>query len=63
MKLRRLAIPRLQHDAEALRRYTLDVALDYLALGLDPEAAHLFQSDKKAYGRRVRRVAEKSVGG
>ncbi|MEM0961292.1 MAG: tryptophan--tRNA ligase [Bacteroidota bacterium] len=33
-------------DAEALRRYTLDVALDYLALGLDPEKAHLFvQSD------------------
>ena len=29
----------------------------------NPEAAHLFQSDKKAYGRRVRRVAEKSVGG
>lgn len=34
------------HDAEALRRYTLDVALDYLALGFDPEQAHLFlQSD------------------
>jgi len=33
-------------DAEALRRYTMDVALDYLALGLDPEKAHLFvQSD------------------
>ncbi len=33
-------------DAEALRRYTLDVALDYLALGLDPEKASLFvQSD------------------
>lgn len=33
-------------DAEALRRYTFDVALDYLALGLDPEKAHLFvQSD------------------
>ena len=29
----------------------------------NPEAAHLVQSDKKAYGRRVRRVAEKSVGG
>ena len=34
------------HDREALRRYTLDVALDYLALGFDPEKAHLFlQSD------------------
>ena len=33
-------------DAEALRRYSLDVALDYLALGFDPEKAHLFlQSD------------------
>ncbi|MEM1128648.1 MAG: tryptophan--tRNA ligase [Bacteroidota bacterium] len=33
-------------DAEALERYTLDVALDYLALGLDPAEAHLFvQSD------------------
>ena len=33
-------------DAEALRRYTLDVALDYLALGLDPDKASLFvQSD------------------
>ncbi len=33
-------------DADALRRYTLDVALDYLALGLDPEKASLFvQSD------------------
>ncbi len=33
-------------DADALRRYTLDVALDYLALGFDPTAAALFvQSD------------------
>ncbi|HLT45897.1 MAG TPA: tryptophan--tRNA ligase [Rubricoccaceae bacterium] len=33
-------------DPEALARYTLDVALDYLALGFDPERAHLFlQSD------------------
>ena len=33
-------------DAEALRRYSLDVALDYLALGLDPDRACLFlQSD------------------
>ena len=33
-------------DADALRRYTFDVALDYLALGLDPEKASLFvQSD------------------
>jgi tryptophanyl-tRNA synthetase len=33
-------------DAEALRRNTLDVALDYLALGFDPEEAALFvQSD------------------
>lgn len=33
-------------DAEALRRHTLDVAIDYLALGLDPQQATLFvQSD------------------
>ena len=33
-------------DAEALRQYTLDVALDYLALGFNPEKATLFiQSD------------------
>ena len=33
-------------DAERLRRLTLDVALDYLALGLDPQKAMLFrQSD------------------
>jgi tryptophanyl-tRNA synthetase len=33
-------------DAERLRQLTLDVALDYLALGLDPEKATLFrQSD------------------
>ena len=33
-------------DADALRRYSLDVALDYLALGFDPGHAHLFlQSD------------------
>ena len=33
-------------DAGALRRYSVDVALDYLALGFDPDAAHLFlQSD------------------
>ncbi|MEM6287278.1 MAG: tryptophan--tRNA ligase [Bacteroidota bacterium] len=38
-------------DAEALRQYTMDVALDYLALGLDPEAAHLFvQSDVPQLG-------------
>ena len=36
-------------DADALRRYTMDVALDYLALGLDPEKANLFvQSDVPA---------------
>ncbi|WP_412070485.1 tryptophan--tRNA ligase [Rubrivirga sp. IMCC43871] len=36
-------------DPEALRRYTLDVALDYLALGLDPDKANLFvQSDVPA---------------
>ena len=29
----------------------------------NPEAAQLYQSDTKAYGRRVRRVAEKSVCG
>jgi len=29
----------------------------------NPEAAHLYQTDKKAYSRRVRRVAEKSVAG
>ena len=34
------------HDRDALERYTLDVALDYLALGFDPEKAALFlQSD------------------
>ncbi len=33
-------------DAEALRRYSIEVALDYLALGFDPEKANLFlQSD------------------
>ena len=33
-------------DAEALARYSHDVALDYLALGFDPDAAALFlQSD------------------
>ena len=33
-------------DPEALRRYSLDVALDYLALGFDPNVANLFlQSD------------------
>ena len=33
-------------DAEKLREHTLDVALDYLALGFDPEEAALFcQSD------------------
>lgn len=33
-------------DAEALERFSLDVALDYLALGFDPERANLFlQSD------------------
>lgn len=34
------------HDRERLRKWTVDVALDYLALGLDPEKALLFrQSD------------------
>jgi tryptophanyl-tRNA synthetase len=34
------------HDRRALSRYTLDVAIDYLALGFDPERAALFlQSD------------------
>ena len=38
-------------DAAALRRYTLDAALDYLALGLDPEKASLFvQSDVPQLG-------------
>ncbi len=33
-------------DAEALKSYTFDVALDYLALGFDPNKANLFlQSD------------------
>lgn len=37
------------HDAEALRRYSVDVALDYLALGFDPEKSNLFlQSDVPA---------------
>ena len=36
-------------DADALRRYTFDVALDYLALGFDPTHAALFvQSDVPA---------------
>ena len=36
-------------DADKLREHTLDVALDYLALGFDPEEAHLFiQSDVPA---------------
>ncbi len=29
-------------DPEALRRHTFNVALDYLALGFDPDKAHLF---------------------
>ena len=34
------------HDAARLRRFTRDVAVDYLTLGLDPEKATLFrQSD------------------
>ncbi|MHC4884074.1 MAG: tryptophan--tRNA ligase [Planctomycetota bacterium] len=34
------------HDAEALREHTLDIVLDLLALGLDPERATIFlQSD------------------
>ena len=38
-------------DPEALRRYTFDVALDYLALGLDPDKASLFvQSDVPQLG-------------
>lgn len=33
-------------DAEALRQFTIDVALDYLALGFDPDKSSLFvQSD------------------
>ncbi|NNF03473.1 MAG: tryptophan--tRNA ligase [Rhodothermales bacterium] len=33
-------------DADALRRYSIDVALDYLALGFDPAHSHIFlQSD------------------
>ena len=33
-------------NREEMKRYTMDVALDYLALGFDPERAHLFiQSD------------------
>ena len=36
-------------DSEALRRYSMDVALDYLALGFDPAKSHLFlQSDVPA---------------
>jgi len=36
-------------DADKLREHTIDVALDYLALGFDPEEAHLFiQSDVPA---------------
>lgn len=37
------------HDAAALRQYSFDVALDYLALGFDPDEAALFlQSDVPA---------------
>lgn len=37
------------HDPEALHRYTMDVALDYLALGFDPAQSNLFvQSDVPA---------------
>ena len=33
-------------DATALKSYSIDVALDYLALGFDPDKSHLFlQSD------------------
>lgn len=39
------------HDAEALERYTLDVAITYLALGFDPEKSNLFvQSDVPQLG-------------
>ncbi len=38
-------------DAEALRRYSFDAALDYLALGFDPDQSHLFlQSDVPQLG-------------
>ncbi len=34
------------NDAEALKKYSIDVALDYLALGFDPKQSHIFlQSD------------------
>lgn len=34
------------NDAQALKKYSIDVALDYLALGFDPKQSHLFlQSD------------------
>lgn len=34
------------HDSVEMKRFTMDVALDYLALGFDPQQAHLFiQSD------------------
>ncbi|PIQ62225.1 MAG: tryptophan--tRNA ligase [Bacteroidetes bacterium CG12_big_fil_rev_8_21_14_0_65_60_17] len=37
------------HDADRLRTYSIDVALDYLALGFDPDKSHLFlQSDVPA---------------
>lgn len=38
------------HDAETLRQYTLDMALDYLGIGLDPKKVTLFkQSDVPAH--------------
>jgi tryptophanyl-tRNA synthetase len=40
------------HDGPALRQHTLDVALDYLALGLDPKRATMFVQSQ------VRRHAE-----
>ena len=35
-------------DAEQLRQHTFDVALDYLALGFDPDEAALFVKDSSA---------------
>lgn len=37
-------------DAETMRQYTIDLALDYLAIGLDPKTANIFkQSDISAH--------------
>ncbi len=40
-------------DPEKLRKYTLDAALDLLALGLDPEQGHAVRAVGRAGGQRA----------